>query len=103
MSPTPTHKNKTKSPARNPLARLHSPAVMLLLVFMLVVYLVYVLAESFGLEGEGGWVGEVLSAALFIAGIILLAILVGGSLLGIRAFFLRRRGNSPWMDDNETQ
>jgi hypothetical protein len=98
MSIFPPEKRK----ARSPLARLHSPAVMLLLVFMLVVYLVYVLAESFGLEGEGGWLGEVLGAFFFVGGIIFAAVLVGGLFLGVKTLIVRRRGGSLWMDDDET-
>ncbi len=102
MSTSPPEKSQGKS-RKSPLARLHSPAVMLLLVFVLVIYLVYVLAESFGLEGEGGWLGEVLSATLFIAGIILAAVLAGGFFLGIRTLIARRRGNAPWTDHDEAQ
>lgn len=98
MNPSPPKKTKTT----NPLARIHSPAVMLLLVFLLVVYLVYILAETYGIEGEGGWLGEVLAAALFVAGIIVAAVLVGGTFLGLKTFIARRRGGSPWMDDDQT-
>lgn len=92
-----------KTKAGNPLARIHSPAVMLLLVFLLVVYLVYILAETYGIEGEGGWLGEVLGAVLFVAGIIVAAVLVGGTFLGLKTFVARRRGGSPWMDDDESR
>ena len=92
-----------KTKAGNPLARIHSPSVMLLLVFLLVVYLVYILAETYGIEGEGGWLGEVLGAALFIAGIIVAAALVGGTFLGLKMLITRRRGGSPWMDDDESR
>ncbi len=99
MSSSPPPK---KAKSVNPLARIHSPAVMLLLVFLLVVYLVYILAETYGIEGEGGWLGEVVGAALFIAGIIVAALLVAGTFLGLRTFIARRRAGSPWMDDDET-
>ncbi len=98
MNPSPPKKTK----AVNPLAQIHSPAVMLLLVFLLVVYLVYILADTYGIEGEGGWLGEVLGATLFIAGIIVAALLVAGTFLGLRTFIARRRGGSPWMDEDET-
>lgn len=103
MSPLPSRKSAGKSSGKSPLARLHSPAVMLLLIFLLSVYLVYVLAENYGIEGEGGWLGEVLSATLFIAGIIAAAALVGGIFLGLKTLISRRRGASPWMDDDQTQ
>lgn len=90
-----------RSREKNPLARLHSPAVMLSLIFLLVIYLVYVLAENYGLEGEGGWLGEVLSAAFFIAGIILAAAIAVSAFLGIRMLVARRRGGSPWLNDNQ--
>lgn len=92
-----------KPKASNPLARIHSPAVMLLLVFLLVVYLVYVLAESYGIEGEGGWLGEVVGAALFVGGIILAAALMAGGFLGIKMLISRRRGGTRWMDDEKPE
>lgn len=98
MRTMPPDRNK----GRSPLARLHSPAVMLLLVFLLVVYLVYVLAENYGIEGEGGWLGEVLGAGIFVAGVIFAAILVGAALLGLRTFFQKRRGDGPWSDNNDS-
>lgn len=103
MSPLPARKSAGKSSGKSPLAQLHSPAVMLLLIFLLVIYLVYMLAENFGIEGEGGWLGEVLSATLFIAGIIVAAALLGGVFLGLKTLITRRRGVSPWMDDDQTQ
>lgn len=90
-------KPKAHTPTRNPLARLHSPGVMMILIFLLVVYLVYLLAENFGLEGEGGWLGEVFGASAFIAGIIVVAVLATVIFLGLKKF-IRRQSDSPWME-----
>lgn len=102
MKPSPQKKPPKKTKAVNPLAQIHSPGVMLLLVFLLVVYLVYILAENYGLEGEGGWLGEVVGAALFVGGIILAAALMAGGFLGIKMLISRRRGPSLWADEDET-
>lgn len=103
MSYQPEKKSKARNPARtpaqNPIARLHSPAVMLILVFLLVVYLVYVLAENFGIEGEGGWMGEVIGATTFVAGIIVAAVLVAVIYFGLRRVLRPRQKDSPWMED----
>lgn len=100
MSYQPPRKIKAKNPARNPLARLHSPGVMMILIFLLVVYLVYLLAENFGLEGEGGWLGEVFGATAFIAGIIVAAVLAVAIYFGLRKFFRGPQSVSPWMEED---
>lgn len=58
--------------------------VRLILLFLLLVWLMYILADRFGIEGEGGWQGEIMGAFLFILGIIVAAGAMVGAVIIVR-------------------
>lgn len=91
-SDRPGKRAKDAAEGKNLLARLHSPPVMLALVFVLLIYLLYILADVFGIEGEGGWIGEILAATLFIAGIIVLAAVLVIGVLALRRRLAQKHG-----------
>ena len=80
--------------------RLHSPAVMLTIVVLLLAYLLFYMAKQYGIEGEGGWLGEIGGAVLAILGMIAAAVILAVVLLWLRAR-IRRRTPAPWLDDIE--
>lgn len=104
--PAPDGKTRERGAARprenrlTVVRRLHSPAVMLTIVVLLLAYLLFYLAKQYGIEGEGGWLAEIGGAALAILGMIAAAVILAVVVLWLRAR-IRRRTPAPWLDDIE--
>lgn len=94
---TPTQE-KPKSLFR----RLHSPAVMMVLILILLGYLAFYLAQEYGIEGEAGWLAEIGGAVIAILGVIAIAVVLGIVLLWFASRF-RRRKAAPWLEELEEQ
>lgn len=82
--------------------RLYTLPLRLILLFLLLVWLMYVLADSYGIEGEGGWLGEIMGSFLFILGIIVAAGAMVGAVKIIRGITSDdKNAATPWGDSGE--
>lgn len=96
---TSLKQNKSQPETRKSFLRTYALPLRLILLFFLLAWLMYVMADSYGIEGEAGWLGEILGTFLFILGIIVAAGAMVGAVKIIRGMTGDdKNATRPWGD-----